>query len=287
MSHAPPEAGCRGREAAALVSARTSAVGVACTVVGNAHRPTSLSGRWPRRGPRRLVWRHTRSSVCRAARGRARDPDRCAHAAMSSRFFVLRGRMRGRHERRRERPARELASRVGRLRPLQVARKEDSNGHVRRTASPRSRLRREMPELIKQALATEPIRFCAALLITPPRLAVSGGPGRPSLTSDKVGAVSFLTPPPFMFQTFSDPTGLFHIYFIVRHLEGEAASTLSRATRSSRGRLKLSRATRSSRGRLELSRATRLSRAASSYLERPRYLEPPRVVTLSSYPEPT
>ena len=30
------------------------------------------------------------------------------------------------------------------------------------------------------------IRFCAALLITPPLLAVSGGPGRPSLTSEQI-----------------------------------------------------------------------------------------------------
>ena len=60
-----------------------------------------------------------------------------------------------------------------------MARKEDSK-------PTKSRLRREMPELIKQALATEPIRFCAALLITPPLLAVSGGPGRPSLTSEQI-----------------------------------------------------------------------------------------------------
>ena len=134
-----------------------------------------------------------------------------------------------------------------RLRPLQVARKEDSKWHVRRTASPRSRLRLEMPELIKQALATEPIRFCAALLITPPLFAVSGGPGRvPHFGTNS--AVSILTPPPF-----KPSTGTYSKihYFLF--------------------------CSRTPRGRLELSRST------TGYLEPPRVISNGRDV--SSRPE--
>ena len=60
-----------------------------------------------------------------------------------------------------------------------MARKEDSKP----TESPSPRDARAYQV---GARYRAPIRFCAALLITPPLLAVSGGPGRPSLTSEQI-----------------------------------------------------------------------------------------------------
>ena len=67
-----------------------------------------------------------------------------------------------------------------------------------------------MPKLIKQALATAPVRLCATLLITPPLLAVSEDQAVPHSLSEQIVFLSYTTP----FKPSNRP-----LPYLIRHLE--------------------------------------------------------------------